>query len=716
MAEHLNRTRLRLSLATLLAGACLTVLGSGATPAGAAASRTGTAVAADWSIQPTPAIPEPTGESTDISCASPSFCVSAGSPSAIWDGTSWRQEPLPGSLTSVQAVSCVSPTFCMAMGQAVPHSGGPEKTTVLIWNGTTWVLHPSPVIAGVSLTDVSCSSSSACLAVGGVAARWDGQKWSLLPIPTPKKASHGQLLAVSCSSPSACTTTGGYWVSEKGFALIVRWNGSHLVLQKAAQPPNDNSSYVTGVSCPDDDGCIAVGYTGNPNSGVPYIESWDGTAWTEMTPPSATTVLSGLSCATITVCTAVGTLPAFSAVAAQLSGTTWSLQQAALPRGSRDSSLERVSCVAASDCFAAGDYVSRSNEARSLGEMWNGTQWTVQPTPTQTETPTALLTGVSCAGPGTCTAIGDFTADGAVVDAPNVNDPVAETWNGSSWALTAPVPAAAGDTAPAGISCPAATTCLAVGNYDWGTTHGEAPWAAAWNGTRWVKQIPPQQVRGITGYQLSGVSCMSVTSCVAVGTGYSDRTSRTLAYAWDGVHWTGLRTPSVKNAALYGVSCTSATWCVAVGAGGGHWLSEVWNGTTWAVQPTTATTGRLNAVSCTSPSACTAVGSSRGQPAAEGWDGTNWTAQQPAPVVDGEAFDGVSCTSATACTAVGYTKPDVDLDGVIIQSWDGTSWVNAAIPNSGDSLLASVSCTSPSTCTAAGFQDFGQTPLVESSG
>jgi len=55
--------------------------------------------------------------------------------------------------------------------------------------------------------------------------------------------------------------------------------------------------------------------------------------------------------------------------------------------------------------------------------------------------------------------------------------------------------------------------------------------------------------------------------------------------------WTIQPTPS--GTTLPGVSCTSATACSAVGSGG---LAELWNGSTWTIQPPPGVAGTLNGV------------------------------------------------------------------------------------------------------------------------
>jgi uncharacterized membrane protein len=72
-------------------------------------------------------------------------------------------------------------------------------------------------------------------------------------------------------------------------------------------------SWLSGVSCTSDKGCIAVGNDGTQAKIVTLAERWDGASWTvEPTPnPLQTTktkgsVLAAVSCSPGTVCTAVG--------------------------------------------------------------------------------------------------------------------------------------------------------------------------------------------------------------------------------------------------------------------------------------------------------------------------------------------------------------------------------------------------------------------------
>jgi hypothetical protein len=65
-------------------------------------------------------------------------------------------------------VSCPSSKACTAVGMSFAKSGG-SRTEADFWNGTTWSIQKSSNPTGFaesSLSAVSCTSSSACTAVG----------------------------------------------------------------------------------------------------------------------------------------------------------------------------------------------------------------------------------------------------------------------------------------------------------------------------------------------------------------------------------------------------------------------------------------------------------------------------------------------------------------------------------------------------------------------
>ena len=238
---------------------------------------------------------------------------------------------------------------------------------------------------------------------------------------------------------------------------------------------------------------------------------------------------------------------------------------------------------------------------------------------------------------------------------------------------------------------------------------------------------------------LDGVSCISRTSCTAVG--YSDTappTNTSLAERWTGGKWAIQRTPSPRGGAdLHGLSCTSRTFCSAVGynPATGTSVAERWNGTKWAIQrtprPRPSNGSILYGVSCTSRTACTAVGitgSAGGQTTvslAMRWNGATWRIQRtPNRSVPsgGTYLSGVSCVSRTACTAVGFVGDSQIPEGDVplAMAWNGAKWAIQPAPRppgTNNTNLNAVSCVSRTACTAVGYAanstGVGAIPLAE---
>jgi hypothetical protein len=131
-----------------------------------------------WSVHPTP-IDAPTG----VSCVSARACTAVnGVGVADWNGRRWRREAAPRSAladSSLAGVSCTSAKLCVAVGSYVTGS-------YLASDGVHTVFLFAPV-----------------------AESWNGVRWEPLPLPSlPPGAQTGGLSAVSCTSGSACMAVG----------------------------------------------------------------------------------------------------------------------------------------------------------------------------------------------------------------------------------------------------------------------------------------------------------------------------------------------------------------------------------------------------------------------------------------------------------------------------------------------------------------------------
>jgi hypothetical protein len=683
-------------------------------PAGRAA-----AAATAWRIQPTPnPKTDKQGRLNAVSCSSPGACTAVGVFDNLpgtgtlverWNGTSWSIQASAnpaGALTSVLfGVSCPAATFCVAVGN-YQNRAGRHAIMAEAWNGSSWSVMSAPPPAGARrsfLNGVSCTSATACTAVGSyqtrsgkhvtLAERWNGTTWSRQPTPNPATPPRSALAAVSCTSASACTAVGSSAVDNfrsNSVTLAERWNGTIWSIQSTPNGPF--GGFLTGVSCRSAAACIAVG---GDNNSSPLVEAWNGTSWSiPPTPDTGGAQLNSVSCASPSACTAVGS----GAFAERWNGTAWSIQP--IPDIHDNAALTGVSCATTSACTAVGFDLEAT-----LGEAWDGTSWSAVPTVTPPSLfGTHRLTSVSCTSPSACMAVG-------VAPRGLATRTLAERWDGTRWTIV-PTPSR-GDAELRGVSCTSPSACIAVGR-----SFPEGVLSERWDGTRWSLLTTPNP-RHLG--DLFSVSCTSASACIAVGGADNDRIA--LAEVWNGTSWKIQPTPSTVRAdvaVLLGVSCTSPSACTAVGAFarfGGRQVSlaERWDGTSWSIQPTPNPPGThsiidLNGVSCTSGSACTAVGGFvtsspfTAGTLAEAWDGTSWSIQPtPAqPSQDLLSFDGVSCTSASACIAVGAAAD------TLAEVWNGTAWSIDPTPPSPPSLegigghLNGVWCTSAASCTAVG--------------
>ena len=117
-----------------------------------------------------------------------------------WNGTAWRLYAVPqpaGALgTGLTDVSCTAMATCTAIGgYSTTHDGGKPVALFERWNGTTWRIQPSPAVAGqVYLGNIACATATACTAVGYVstglasadrtlAEAWNGTTWTVQVTP-----------------------------------------------------------------------------------------------------------------------------------------------------------------------------------------------------------------------------------------------------------------------------------------------------------------------------------------------------------------------------------------------------------------------------------------------------------------------------------------------------------------------------------------------------
>jgi hypothetical protein len=142
--------------------------------------------------------------------------------------------------------------------------------------------------------------------------------------------------------------------------------------------------------------------------------------------PAGTDVLDDVSCGTPTTCTAVGDTYTFEHVgtlAENWRHGTWHLDKTP-PISSFLQNLLGVACRSATSCAAVGEYVNSSGVGATLAEAWNGSTWSIQPTPAPRSGTNSVFAGVS---PFSATS---FIAVGGHLSAAAVTVTLAETGPG----------------------------------------------------------------------------------------------------------------------------------------------------------------------------------------------------------------------------------------------------------------------------------------------
>jgi len=259
----------------------------------------------DWNgarfIQNLPSVPGGAADTypTMVSCSSATFCVVTGGyvPSGhsnqlqsfaeVFNGSSWRlsRPSLPSSpypYNEFATVSCPASNFCILAGVYASQDNGDFQTLIDSFDGAHWKVltdaSPTPEQGSVDyVNDISCTSTTGCVAVGEVgsnaastttyhafAETLAGSAWTRDTVGFMGTGGQSFLNAVSCSSPTFCVAIGGvgpyspYTAGKSTYSLL---SGSgftpHLIT-----PPTGQGSLLFGVQCLAANYCIATGTEG----------------------------------------------------------------------------------------------------------------------------------------------------------------------------------------------------------------------------------------------------------------------------------------------------------------------------------------------------------------------------------------------------------------------------------------------------------------------
>ncbi len=623
------------------------------------------------------------GNPATVTCPTRLVCYAAGTDGLALrttdSGQTWQRQsvPVPAGFM-IRAIACRSETECLASADG---QGGSFRTVVVATTdgGRTW--HRRRSTASGRTSGLVCPVTGDCFALLGnhfVALRPDGTRWRERDLPLPTTAMYADGLA--CPDPQTCYIDASENRGD-GYGAVLATTDGGLTWRTHIIPPNRTHGSFVGIACPDSHTCYVV--SNARSSGVLVThDAWKTQVFHSIhaaQPPASgpeSNFFAQPVCPDDQTCYLRSS---FGPIASTTDGgKTWlahPLERPAppfyfpylLPLG-----VTSMACPAAQGCVAVqtnGNIARTANGGNSWATVYIGTA--------------RSLSGVACAGPTTCFAVGP---DGTLL----------ATSDGSTWTRRGYPLSDAGGTLLA-IACRGSALCLAAG------THGAIARTLD-SGATWTRSTVV--VRGKDQVLLQAAACPTATSCYVGGYAYTSggpASGQVVLFRTRnaGATWVSLALPT-KTFTINAIACVSARVCM-IGSGdasdddsypSGSLLLTGDGGVNWRQVGAEAYFG----IACPGGNACEVVGQSKDRAplairvtlsgaVAARWEGSGQRYFR-------DSLNSVACTGLNDCYAVGDA-------GLVTHTSDGTGWATAAL---GINQLTAVTCVGIGHCYAVGAE------------
>jgi hypothetical protein len=334
-------------------------------------------------------------------------------------------------------------------------------------------------------------------------------------------------------------------------------------------PPNSTGSNLQAVTVIAENDVWAVGTWFTTVSGSfearPLAMHWDGVAWAIVPTPNPSPYPGG-GYAELWAVDAVSSNDVWAAghqriqapdgyvgthlLVMHWNGSTWSIVPAPLTTGGSGNFIDDIVAIGPDDVWFVGDWLEISpitvGLKKALAMHWNGSSFTITPTPFFNNGVGHGLVSVSALGGTDIWAVGgghdgDYSGFSYIVH-----------WDGSAWTLV-PGPTPGIDQRLFAVEAIAPNDVWASGDYFDGS--GYQVLMLHWNGSSWSQVPAPGGTRGLRGFGPNDVYA-----------------SDTGIYHWDGAAWTSVETfgPGLEIVADLDGNVCADLW----GAG------RVWSGST----------------------------------------------------------------------------------------------------------------------------------------
>lgn len=324
-----------------------------------------------------------------------SFERSTRSESATPTGCgTWQNMPSPAFNGQLFGLSVLSHDDIWAVGYSTPLSGQRINASVIEhWNGTQWSMVSSPQPGNYRdfLEAVTALSSTNVWAVGAyenarggfeqpektLVEHWNGNAWSVVPSPNQAAFTNALFGIAALSATDIWANGSASSLSGKSKALSEHWDGTRWSIVPAPDP----GSYTNGLgslSALSSSNIWSVGSFSNAKFGLSQtlVEHWNGRQWQVVQSPN---------------------------------------------RGNLGDALASIAAISAQDIWAVGWYLNAEEELETMTDHWNGSKWSVIPSPNPPGGDN-VLHGVAALDDADVWAVGS-SAEG----------PIVFSWDGHHW-------------------------------------------------------------------------------------------------------------------------------------------------------------------------------------------------------------------------------------------------------------------------------------------
>jgi hypothetical protein len=362
------------------------------------------------------------------------------------------------------------------------------------------------------------------------------------PGPAARPVTRAWLDGVTATAGGSAWAAGSFRHANDGLPLIEHWDGRRWTWVRPGRDLQGDADYVlAGVAATSATSVLAAGWIASQYV-FPLIDRWDGAAWKEDPTPAAgccfsAASLSGVAAASPTNAWAVGDKHTSGERTLILRWNARAGMWVKVPSpnpagrgGAAPSELDGVAVHTVTDAWAVG--WARSGppgQQNTLIEHWDGTSWTVVPSPDPSRGGCVRddLSGVAAMQTATW-AVGDYCGAALVL----------RLTDGRWQQVPAPGPPAGTSEQLASVAVTSAADAWAVGSI------GSRILILHWNGTRWATAPAPIPA-GATSARLASVTATSPSVAWAVGRAdYPHHVTKLLIERWDGTNWTLVPVPN----------------------------------------------------------------------------------------------------------------------------------------------------------------------------